>query len=66
MMDMTSDTRYQPPLSLTILGTIFIGIAGCISLFITQDIIRRKGWKSMMGVMYVYTKGFEDSRRIVN
>lgn len=44
---------YETPLSLTILGSIFIGIAGCISLFITQDIIRRKGWRSMMSVMYV-------------
>lgn len=42
---------YHIPLSLTILGTIFIGLAACISLFIAIDIIRRKGWKTMMSIM---------------
>lgn len=50
-MDMHHMSSYRPPLSLTVLGSVFIGLFGCISLFIAQDIIRRKGWKTMMGVM---------------
>jgi len=46
---------YHIPLSLTILGSVFIGLAACISLFIAVDIILRKGWRSMMSIMYLYS-----------
>lgn len=42
---------YHPPLSLVILGTIFIGLGLITSLVILFDIIYRRGWRSMMGVM---------------
>ncbi|OQD78750.1 hypothetical protein PENANT_c084G02504 [Penicillium antarcticum] len=42
---------YYPPLSLVILGTIFIGLGLITSLAILFDIIYRRGWRSMMGVM---------------
>lgn len=47
---------YHIPLSLTILGSVFIGLAACISLFIAMDIILRRGWRTMMSIMYAYSK----------
>lgn len=44
---------YNPPLVLTILGTIFIGLALLVALWILFDMIFRKGWRSMMAVMLV-------------
>jgi hypothetical protein len=45
------ESTYHPPLSLTIIGTIFIGLATLIAAWITYDIIARRGWETMMAVM---------------
>src|SRR3569833_3356666 len=44
---------YTPPLGLTIISSISIGIAGLIAIWILFDIIIRRGWKTMMAIMYV-------------
>jgi len=49
---------YTPPLSLTIVSSISIGIAALFSLWILFDIIHRRGWKSMMAVMCVTSPSF--------
>lgn len=46
-----NDLSYNPPLALTVISAISIGIAGLVSLWILLDIIQRKGWRTMMGVM---------------
>jgi hypothetical protein len=46
------DSAYNPPLSLTIIGTIFIGLATLVAAWITLDILIRRGWATMMAVMY--------------
>ena len=51
--DMQSE--YTPPLGLTIISSISIGIAGLVALWIMLDIIWRKGWKTMMAIMYEAT-----------
>ncbi|KZT51127.1 hypothetical protein CALCODRAFT_521551 [Calocera cornea HHB12733] len=48
---MDSSTTYEPPLALTIIGTIFIGLALLVSLWIAGDIILRRGWNTMMAIM---------------
>ncbi|EJT98825.1 hypothetical protein DACRYDRAFT_110713 [Dacryopinax primogenitus] len=45
------DSAYEPPLALEIIGTIFIGVALCFSLWIAVDIVRRRGWRTMMAIM---------------
>ena len=40
------------PLALVILSSISIGIGAVASLWITFDIVSRKGWRTMMGIMY--------------
>jgi hypothetical protein len=47
----TMSSSYNPPLSLTIISSIFIGLAGLVSIWIAFDILVRRGWKSMMAVM---------------
>jgi hypothetical protein len=47
----TMESIYNPPLSLTIIGTIFIGLATLVAAWITFDIIVRRGWKTMMAIM---------------
>lgn len=47
---MTSPT-YVPPLPLTVISSVSIGIAALASLWITFDILYRRGWRSMMGIM---------------
>jgi hypothetical protein len=42
---------YRPPLSLVVLGTIFIGFGLIGSLVVGLDILYRRGWRSMMGIM---------------
>ena len=44
---------YSPPLALTVISSISIGVAAVVALWISLDIIWRRGWKSMMAVMYV-------------
>jgi len=46
-----NEPPYNPPLALTVISAISIGIAGIVSLWILLDIIQRKGWRTMMGVM---------------
>jgi hypothetical protein len=45
------ESTYNPPLSLTIIGTIFIGLTTLVAAWITFDIIVRRGWETMMAVM---------------
>ena len=51
-------STYNPPLVLTILGTIFIGSTLLVALWILLDIVLRKGWQSMMAVMLVTIADF--------
>ncbi|KAK4551711.1 hypothetical protein LTR86_010947 [Recurvomyces mirabilis] len=44
-------SSYTPPLALTIVSSISIGIAALVALWVLIDIILRRGWKSMMAVM---------------
>lgn len=44
---------YSPPLSLVIVGTIFIGLGLIGSLAVGLDILYRRGWRSMMVIMCV-------------
>ena len=44
---------YNSPLALTVISSISIGVAGVFSVWILLDIIQRRGWKSMMAIMYV-------------
>ena len=44
---------YNPPLALTVISSVSIGIAGVCSAWILLDIVLRRGWKSMMAIMYV-------------
>ncbi|KAF2479832.1 hypothetical protein BDY17DRAFT_326841 [Neohortaea acidophila] len=46
---MNSD--YHPPLALTILSGIFLILGAICFLIVTVDIIWRRGWRSMMGIM---------------
>jgi hypothetical protein len=48
----TSAMAYVPPLSLTILGAIFLLIGAISAVFITLDILIQQGWRRMMGIMY--------------
>lgn len=45
--------EYQPPLSLTVLVGIFLILGGLCGLIILGDIIWRRGWKSMMLIIFV-------------
>lgn len=47
-------SSYEPPLALTVIASLFIGLAGLVSIWIMWDILRRRGWRSMMGVMCVF------------
>ena len=47
----TMATTYHPPLLLTIIGTIFIGLTTLVAAWITFDIVVRRGWKIMIAVM---------------
>ena len=46
------DNAYVPPLSMTILGAIFLLFGALCSIIIALDILVRKGWRTMMGIMY--------------
>jgi len=47
----TMKATYNPPLSLTIIGTVLIGLATLVAAWITFDIMVRRGWKTMMAIM---------------
>jgi len=44
-------STYTPPLTLTVISSISIGIAALASIWLTFDIVRRRGWRSMMAIM---------------
>lgn len=46
-----STNTFHEPLALTIISSIFLGSAGLVSAWIAFDIVRRRGWRTMMGVM---------------
>jgi hypothetical protein len=48
-----NSSSYDPPLALTVISSISIGIAGIAAVWITLDIVLRRGWKSMMAIMCV-------------
>jgi hypothetical protein len=45
------DVAYVPPLSLTILGAIFLLLGAICAILIALDIVIRKGWQTMMWIM---------------
>jgi hypothetical protein len=49
-LDMPSST-YAPSLALTVISWVSIGIAALASLWLTFDIVYRRGWRSMMAIM---------------
>ncbi|KAK5290591.1 hypothetical protein LTR99_011046 [Exophiala xenobiotica] len=49
-LNMRSST-YTPPLALTVFSWISVGIAVLASLWLTFDIVYRRGWRSMMAIM---------------
>lgn len=57
-LNLIMPSTYNPPLVLTIIGTIFIGSALLVALWILLDICLRKGWQSMMAVMLVSMADF--------
>lgn len=44
---------YHEPLALVIISSISLGLGALAALFILIDIILRRGWRSMMAIMYV-------------
>ena len=46
------DSDYVPPLSLTILGAIFLLLGALCAIVVALDILIRQGWRSMMAIMY--------------
>lgn len=48
---------YEPPVVLTVLSAISLGIGFLVAIWIALDIFVRKGWRSMMGIMYVNLPG---------
>ena len=49
---------YDPPISLVVLGTTFIGLALIAALIDLLDILYRRGWRSMVGVILVFLELF--------
>lgn len=45
------DNAYTPPLSLTIIGAISLLLGVVFAAVVAVDILLRKGWRSMMGIM---------------
>lgn len=48
---MAMEHTYEPPLALTIISGIFLGVGAICAVGVALDIIRRRGWQSMMGIM---------------
>ena len=48
-----ASSAYTPPFALTIISRVSLGVAVLASLWLTSDIFYRRGWRSMMAVMYV-------------
>lgn len=46
-----TDYLYDPPLALTIVSSVSIGLGGLAAFTIAFDIIWRRGWRSMMAIM---------------
>lgn len=51
---MGSSYVYKPPLALTVLAGIFLLLGAIFLLIVAIDIIWRRGWKSMMWIMYKF------------
>ena len=49
-LNMPSST-YVPKLALTVISSISIGVAALASIWLTFDIVHRRGWRSMMAIM---------------
>ena len=43
---------YHIPTALTVLSAIFLIIGAICAIVVTADILWRRGWRSMMGIMY--------------
>ena len=48
---METQIQYRPPLALEIISAIFLGSFALVAAWIALDIIRRKGWRTMMAIM---------------
>lgn len=48
-----AQSSYNPPLALTVISSISIGVAGIVAVWIALDIVLRRGWNSMMAIMCV-------------
>ena len=46
------DETYHPPLALTVLSGIFLLLGAICFVIVAVDIIWRRGWQSMMLIMY--------------
>lgn len=42
---------YEEPLSLVVIFSISIGIAGLVAILVAYDIVVRRGWRTMMAIM---------------
>jgi hypothetical protein len=49
---MNVDTDYEVPEALTIIAGVFLALGALGILIVTGDIIWRRGWRSMMLIMY--------------
>jgi hypothetical protein len=45
------EDEYTPPLSLTIIGAIFLLVGVISAVILAIDIAITKGWRTMMGIM---------------
>ena len=50
-MSMPAHDYGNGPLALIILSSISIGLGAIAALWIAYDIVARKGWQTMMGIM---------------
>lgn len=48
---MENPTTYTAPFALTVISWVSIGIAALAALWLTFDIIYRRGWMTMMAIM---------------
>lgn len=45
--------EYHTPLALSVISGIFLALGAVFAILVATDILIRKGWRSMMGIMYV-------------
>lgn len=51
-MDSSKDAMtYHIPVALTVLSGIFLALGAIFAIVVAADVITRRGWRSMMGIM---------------